>query len=79
MVTLLEAAVYGLLWFIAHVVCYATGELILWAVTLGRRRPRLMRHNDETETRSSLLEEMSFYVGAAFWLVVMGLLVGVVL
>jgi len=79
MVALLEAAVYGLLWVIAHVLCYATGELILWAVTLGRRRPRLRRHNDETATRSSLFEEMSFYVGAAFWIVVIGLLVGFVL
>lgn len=79
MVALLEAAVYGLLWVLAHVVCYATGELILWAVTLGRRRPRLVRRKDETESRASLFEEMSFYVGAAFWIVVIGLLVGFVL
>ncbi len=78
MVAILEAFIYGLLWVVAHVLCYAAGELILWAVTLGRHRPRLTR-KDATETRSSLLEELSFYVGLAFWIVVIGLVVGVVL
>jgi len=78
MVAIMEALIYGLLWFLAHVVCYATGELILWAATLGRRRPRLVRKN-ETRSQSSLLEELSFYVGAAFWIAVVGVLVGFVL
>lgn len=79
MVAILEVLVYGLLWFLAHVLCYATGELILWAVTLGRHRPRLARRQDETESRSSLFEELSFYVGAGIWVVAIGLLVGFVL
>ena len=79
MVAILEALIYGLLWFLAHVVCYATGELILWVVTFGRRRPRLVRGKDTTESRAPLLEEVSFYVGAVFWVAVIGLLVGVVL
>ena len=79
MVAIMETAAYWLFWFLAHVVCYATGELILWAATLGRRRPQLIRGRDETESRSSLFEELSFYVGAAFWVVVIGLLVGFVL
>jgi len=73
MVAILEVAIYWLLWFLAYVVCYATGELILWAATLGRRRPRLIRRKDETASRASLLEELSFYVGAAFWIVSIGL------
>lgn len=79
MAAILETAIYWLFWFLAHVVCYATGELILWAVTLGRRRPQLIRKRDAAEPRTSLLEELSFYVGAAFWIVVIGGLVGFVL
>ena len=78
MVAILEVVIYGLLWFLAHVVCYATGELILWVATLGRRRPQLIR-KQKTETASSLFEELSFYVGAVFWIAVIGLLVGFVL
>lgn len=79
MVAILEVAVYGLFWLLAHVLCYATGELILWAATLGRRRPRLTKRHGESESRASLFAELSFYVGAAFWIVVIGLLVGFVL
>ena len=47
-----------------------TGELVLFLVTLGRRRPGWNVHADKSGAKSAVFLELSFYVGILAWLAI---------
>ncbi len=50
--------------FILDLLFIATGEVILFIVTFGKRRPLWRHHGDGL----AVLKELSFWIGLVFWL-----------
>ncbi|MBN1566740.1 MAG: hypothetical protein JXA73_02770 [Acidobacteria bacterium] len=50
-----------------ELVIYGTGELILYAVTLGRRKPKWPFGTKESVVTQELLFSLSTWVGIIFW------------
>ena len=60
-----------LFWMVFEVLFLWTGEVVLYIVTLGRRRPRWNLHaNKESASKSFVFAELSLWIGIAFWLIV---------
>ena len=59
-----------LVWLVAEIFLFYTGELVLYALTLGRRKPRWHTYSNENMTRIWFLTDLNVLVGAVFWLVV---------
>ena len=47
---------------------FYTGEIILFIVTLGKKRPRWNYYTDESPSKWVILTEFSTWIGIAFWL-----------
>jgi hypothetical protein len=60
---------------IVEVIFFYTGEMVLFIVTLGRKRPRWDAYGSEHLTKFWVLTDLSVLVGFAFWLTVAGLAV----
>lgn len=54
-------------WLVVEILFWGTGELILFLVSFGRRKPRWGLYKREQPARSIFLFELSFWVGAFFW------------
>jgi hypothetical protein len=67
---MLEEFIGFLFRMIFAILFVGTGELILYVVTLGRHRPRLLSRTKESESRLFIFTELSLWVGMAFWLLV---------
>jgi len=52
---------------------YVTGEIVLFAVTLGRHKPRWDFYTKESPSTFVILSELSAWVGIVFWLAVLTL------
>ena len=50
-------------------VCFYTGEILLYVITFGRRKPRWDYYNDAPASKWVILTEISFILGAAFWII----------
>ena len=46
-----------------------TGELVLWILSLGKRKPRWDLYVNERPIKFYLLNDASMYIGIVFWLV----------
>jgi len=53
-----------------------TGELVLFAVTLGYHKPRWDLYTSEPPVRFVLLSDVSTWIGVAFWIGVVVVLHG---
>jgi len=47
---------------------FYTGELVLFAITLGYKKPRWDYYTSEKPSRFVIFAELSLWVGFAFWL-----------
>jgi hypothetical protein len=65
-----EAIIEIVLEFIIDVVFMWTGEIVLFVVTFGRRKPSWDLHSREDAGTFVFLTEASFWIGFAFWLLV---------
>ncbi|MHB8790812.1 MAG: hypothetical protein ACYDBT_13125 [Desulfobulbaceae bacterium] len=51
-----------------EVVFFYTGELVLFIVTFGRRKPRWDYYADESISKWVIFTEISTWIGIVFWL-----------
>ncbi len=56
----------------AEIVCFYTGEIILYILTLGRKKPRWNYYLDESLSKFIILTEISFWIGFFFWIFLIG-------
>jgi hypothetical protein len=52
---------------ILEFVAYGTGELVLYAVTLGRRKPKWLQKGEGSGISRVLLFNFSAWLGIIFW------------
>ena len=73
---MLSDVVEGILKFIFHlfieVVCFYTGEIILFILTIGRKKPRWDYYSEASVTKFVIMTEISVWIGMAFWVLIIG-------
>ena len=57
---------------IIRVVCFYTGEIILYIGTVGWKKPRWDYYSNESPVKWLLLIETSFWIGFFFWVFAIG-------
>ncbi|MFA5353385.1 MAG: hypothetical protein WC291_04085 [Thermodesulfovibrionales bacterium] len=57
---------------IVEIFLFYTGEIVLFILTLGRKKPRWDSYAAEKPTRFWVLTDLSALVGLVFWLAVLG-------
>ena len=50
-----------------------TGEIVLYIMTFGRHKPRWDLYAKQSPSRFVIFSEISFWIGMAFWVVVIAL------
>jgi hypothetical protein len=68
-VDIVEEIAKFFLWVVFEVVMVTTGEVVLWVLTGGRRKPRWDLYTSERPARFVVLSEASCWVGMASWLI----------
>lgn len=68
MLEFVEFIVKCIVRFLFAFVFFWTGEITIFLITLGRRKPRWDIYNKESTFRFALFSEMSFWIGMVFWL-----------
>jgi len=72
MIDVLEDIILEVLSFIFRIVFEIimvwTGEIILYIITLGKRRPRWDLYNKDTFPRFAVFTEISCWIGITFWI-----------
>lgn len=72
----IEDVVEGIIRFVFHliveVVFFYTGELILYVLTLGRKKPRWDYYSRESPFRWAVLTEISWWIGFVVWVFTIG-------
>ena len=70
---MLDDVVGGILQFIFHIfieiICFYTGEIIVFIITFGHKKPRWDYYSDVSLSKWIILTEISFWIGAAFWII----------
>ena len=73
---MLSDVVEGILEFIFHlfieVVCFYTGEIILYLLTIGKKKPRWDYYVEASPTKFVIMTEISVWIGMAFWIFTIG-------
>ena len=73
---MLSDIIEGMLKFIFRVIveifCFYTGEIILYILTLGRKKPRWNYYLDASPSKFIILTEISFWIGFLFWIFLIG-------
>ena len=57
---------------------FYTGEIALFIVTLGKRKPRWDYYVDESPSKWVIFTEISTWIGVAFWILVAWLISSIV-
>ena len=65
---LIVDVVFEFLWLIAEIVLFYTGEVVLFVLTLGRKKPRWDAYGGSDSMRAGCFSEVSIIVGLVFWL-----------
>jgi hypothetical protein len=73
---MLSDIIEGILKFIfrvfAEIICFYTGEIILYILTFGRKKPRWDYYLNASPTKFIILTEISFWIGFFFWIFLIG-------
>jgi len=56
--------------FILETICFYTGEIILFILSFGRKKPRWDYYSDTSLSKWIILTEISLWIGAAFWVLI---------
>jgi hypothetical protein len=66
----------GILQFLFHcfieIICFFTGEIILYLLTFGYKKPRWNYYTDASPSTSVIMSELSVWIGMAFWIFSIG-------
>ena len=52
---------------------FYTGEIVLFILTFGKKKPRWNYYADESPSKWAILTELSTWIGIAFWLLIVWL------
>lgn len=52
---------------IVELIFFYTGEVVLFIVTLGRKKPRWNYYTDESASKFVIFTELSTWLGIVFW------------
>lgn len=55
---------------VVEVLFFYTGEIVIFVITFGKRKPRWNYYSDESASRFVIFIEGSTWIGFAFWLFV---------
>lgn len=55
---------------VVEVLFFYTGEIVIFVITFGKRKPRWNYYSDESTSRFVIFTEGSTWIGFAFWLFV---------
>jgi hypothetical protein len=55
-----------------EIICFYTGEIILYILTFGRRTLRWDYYDDERPAKGAILTEISIWIGFLFWIFLIG-------
>jgi hypothetical protein len=55
---------------IIEIICFYTGEIILFILTFGYKKPRWDYYSDASLPKWIILTEISFWIGALFWVLI---------
>ncbi len=79
MSSIIEAIAETILQAILECVMFYTGEIVLFILTLGFKKPRWDIYADKRPSIWVLLTDFSVLVGLAFWLLAIGLIMRLLL
>jgi len=69
---MIGAIIEGIIYLIFHVIFeilfIGTGEIILYFITIGKRKPVWKRDFKESSAKLGILVDFSFIIGFIFWL-----------
>ena len=51
-----------------EVVCFYTGEIVLYLLTFGRKKPRWDYYTEASPVKFMIMTEISVWMGLAFWI-----------
>ena len=66
--SIVEVILEFLFHLIIEVICFCTGEIVLYILTLGRKKPRWDYYADASPSKFIILTELSVLLGMAFWI-----------
>jgi hypothetical protein len=73
---MLSDIIEGILKFLfrvfAEIICFYTGEIILYILTFCRKKPRWDYYLNASPTKFIILTEISFWIGFFFWIFLIG-------
>jgi hypothetical protein len=76
--TLLEGVIYLIFHILIEVLLIGSGEIILFCMTLGKRKPVWTREYQGSAAKVGILIDLSFIVGFLFWLSLAWLLFSII-
>ncbi len=69
---MLSDIVEGILKFLFHIffeiICFYTGEIILYVLTGGRKKPRWNYYSTVSPSKFVIFTEISEWIGIVFWI-----------
>jgi hypothetical protein len=65
-----EGIVKFIIQLIIEVFCFYTGEIILFILSFGHKKPRWDYYSDVTLPKWIILTEISFWIGVLFWVLI---------
>ncbi len=83
---MIEDIVFGLFRFIGfifyhffiEIICFYTGEIVLWIFSIGKRKPRWDYYQNETLSKTILFSEITTWIGISFWVALFVLIIKVI-
>lgn len=66
--TIFRSIVRFIFEILIEVVFFYTGEIVIYIITFGRRKPRWDYYVDESASKWVFFSEISTWIGIAFWL-----------
>ena len=80
---MLSDVVGGILEFLFHIlieiICFYTGEIILYLLTFGKMKPRWDYYVEAPPTKFVIMTEIRVWIGFAFWIFISGFIVGLIM
>ena len=61
------------------IIGFYTGEIILFVISLGRKKPRWDYYAEAKPTRFVIFTEFSVWIGLAFWGFIMALVIWIII
>ncbi len=65
---ILEGIIYLIFHVIIEIFIIGTGEIVLYCITLGKRKPIFRRDYRGSSAKLGILIDLSFIIGFIFWL-----------